>query len=194
MWQFSLAMSKKKKNGDGSTGQTMIQLERLARLVRSASQTDGLYPVQWEALRYLSRANRFSNSPHAMARYLGSTKGTISQTVLALTKKNMVEKTKRPSDSRSIVLRLTVNGQEILTKDPLKSVEESVENLGDKTAKRFSKAVEDILHTEVQRQNEPSFGTCHTCRFLRGKFCKVFRAEIETQDFNLICLEHSFSD
>ncbi len=186
-------MSKKKKNGDG-TNHTVIRLERLARLLRSASQTVGLYPVQWEALRYLSRANRFSNSPHAMARYLGSTKGTISQTVLALTRKNMVEKTKRPDDSRSIVLRLTATGQEILNKDPLRSVEESVQTLGDKTAKRFSKAVEDILHTEVQRQNEPSFGTCHSCRFLRGKFCKTFHAEIEAQDFNLICVAHSFSD
>ena len=72
-------MSKKSDRADDvAAGQTLARLERLARLMRSASQTQGLNAAQWEALRYLSRANSFSNSPGALTRYLGATKGTIS--------------------------------------------------------------------------------------------------------------------
>ena len=63
------------------------QLERLSRLIRQQGFHEGLNPAQWEALRYVSRANRFSNSPGALAQYLGSTKGTVSQTILSLEKK-----------------------------------------------------------------------------------------------------------
>ena len=65
-------------------------LERLTRLMRAGEHEGGLNPAQWEALRYLSRANRFSNSPIALTRFLGSTKGTISQTIKALERKGFI--------------------------------------------------------------------------------------------------------
>ena len=65
-------------------------LERLARVMRAREHEDGLNPAQWEALRFLTRANRFSNSPGALTRYLGATKGTISQTVMALERKGFI--------------------------------------------------------------------------------------------------------
>ena len=67
-------------------------LERLTRLMRAGEHEGGLNPAQWEALRYLSRANRFSNSPIALTRFLGSTKGTISQTIKALERKGYIAK------------------------------------------------------------------------------------------------------
>jgi DNA-binding MarR family transcriptional regulator len=194
------AMNKKTKNNGGSAAQSMMQLERLTRLVRSASHFQGLYPVQWEALRYLSRANSFSNSPHAMARYLGSTKGTISQTVAVLIKKGLVETGKRNGDARSISLRLTSAALALLAEDPLLHVAQTIGKLGDKTGKRFSKGLTEVLELEVLRQNEPSFGTCENCRHLDGKgagglwFCKNFQTYIELNDFNSICVEHASSD
>ena len=40
-------------------------LERLSRLMRGGEHEAGLNPAQWEALRFLSRANRVSNSAHS---------------------------------------------------------------------------------------------------------------------------------
>ena len=54
---------------------------RLDRLMRSGVAVEGLNPAQWEALRYLARANRFSRPPAGLADYLGSTRGTVSQTL-----------------------------------------------------------------------------------------------------------------
>ena len=59
-------------------------LERLTRLMRAGEHEGGLNPAQWEALRYLARANRFSRTPAALADFLGTTRGTVSQTVIAL--------------------------------------------------------------------------------------------------------------
>ena len=88
-----------------------LMLERLARLMRASEHDGDLNPAQWEALRYLARANRFSNSPAALTRYLGATKGTISQTLMALDRKGYIAKAERPGEKRSITLTLTVTGR-----------------------------------------------------------------------------------
>src|SRR5262249_51223226 len=79
-------------------------LERIARLTRAAEHGDQLNPAQRETLRYLSKCNRFSNSPGAITQYLGATKGTISQTVKALERKGHIDKSQREAERRSIAL------------------------------------------------------------------------------------------
>lgn len=63
-------------------------IDRLDRLARNGEVSGDLNPAQWEALRFVSRANRFSRTPAALAEYLGSTRGTVSQTLIALEKRD----------------------------------------------------------------------------------------------------------
>lgn len=65
-------------------------IDRIERLARSGVPVHGLNPAQWEALRYLGRANRFSRTPAGLAAYLGSTRGTVSQTLIALEQKGFL--------------------------------------------------------------------------------------------------------
>ncbi len=188
-------MSKKSDRADDvAVGQTLAQLERLARLMRSASHTQGLNAAQWEALRYLGRANSFSNSPGALTRYLGATKGTISQTILALIKKGAVEKSLRNNDGRSVVLVLTKAGQKILDDDPLLDMEKAIAKLGDKTSKRFSKGLNELLQIEVGRQVEPSFGNCtgcvHAAKDKGEVWCKVLNVNVSADDSQKLCVHH----
>ena len=44
----------------------LLTFERLGRLVQSEAHAAGLQPVQWEALRFLERANRFSRTAAAV--------------------------------------------------------------------------------------------------------------------------------
>ncbi len=67
-------------------------IERIGRLIGSESHANGLQPVHWEALRYLSKANRFSQTAAALTAYLGLTKGTVSQSLKALEAKGLVRK------------------------------------------------------------------------------------------------------
>ena len=187
-------MAKKAKNAALISAETTAgQLERLARLIRQAGHAGGLHPVQWEALRYLSRANHFSNSPGALAKYMGATKGTVSQTVLALITKGLVTKDTRTADSRSVALALSEQGAKLLSDDPLFGLEKSIAALSDKTRKRFSKGVFEILEAEHVRQNEPSFGSCKSCRFYRDgdpDTCIKFNVDLKSSDLKLICVEH----
>jgi DNA-binding MarR family transcriptional regulator len=188
-------LSKKSdRENDIPAGQTLARLERLARLIRSASHTHGLNAAQWEALRFLSRANHFSNSPGALTRYLGATKGTTSQTVLSLIRKGAITKSLRDNDGRSVVLVLTEAGEKILGDDPLIRLEKSIAKLGDKTSKRFSKGLSELLQIEVEDQGEPSFGHCAGC--LNAKkdqgeiWCTALSVKVSIDDAQKFCLYH----
>jgi DNA-binding MarR family transcriptional regulator len=163
-------MAKKDKAGDDveiDTLEVAAVLERLSRLLRQAGHAEGLMPVQWEALRYLARANRLSNSPGAMARYLGATKGTISQTILTLEKKGLLKKESRLSDVRSVILKLTEAGEAALLKDPLAPLNHDIAELGGKTRRRMARGLSDLLKQEALRQDQPLFGKCADCRYYR---------------------------
>ncbi len=94
-------------------------VDRLGRVVRAGEHQGGLNPAQWEALRYLARCNRFSNTPGALARYLAATKGTVSQTLNALERKGLIERRPDPASGRVVRLLLTRAGRALAAKDPL---------------------------------------------------------------------------
>ena len=53
-------------------------LEQVARILWFEGAKHGLRDREWMALRFLSRANRFSRTPSALASYVGTTRGTAS--------------------------------------------------------------------------------------------------------------------
>ena len=174
-------------------------LERLTRLMRAGEHEGGLNPAQWEALRYLSRANRFSNSPIALTRFLGSTKGTISQTIKALERKGFIVKTPRQDEGRSICLSLTPKGADALKNDPLAEFSKSLDDLSGKSRRRLAKGLADLLETDLRRREQPSFGICSSCRHFREKgsgddglphSCMLFDVGLSQADSQFICVEH----
>jgi DNA-binding MarR family transcriptional regulator len=185
--------------GSESISGEMIALpvERLSRLMRAAEHDEGLNPAQWEALRYLARANRFSNSPGALTRYLGATKGTISQTVIALERKGFIVKTAREGEKRSVELRLTAKGEEVLGKDPWAKLAAAAQELGGKTKRRLAKGLRELLDGELKRGAHLSFGLCATCRYFRekgsgdGHHCMLLEAPLSKDDARRICVEHA---
>jgi DNA-binding MarR family transcriptional regulator len=191
-------MTKKSKSDDVPAALMSAQLERIARLTRASSHAGGLNPAQWDALRYLARANRFSNSPMALTHYLGATKGTVSQTVSALVKKNMITKAARTGNARSVALALTEQGHKMMADDPLRHLETAIETLSGKTKRRFGRGLSELLESERQRQKQPAFGTCQTCRFFREKgatseatphFCMAMEEALSVEETKLICVE-----
>lgn len=179
-----------------SAASSLIKLERLSRLLRQAGHAQGLNPVQWEALRYLARCNALSHSPGAMARYLGSTKGTVSQTVKSLAAKGLLSKQTAGQDQRGIALYLTAAGRALLVNDATQVLHADISELSDKTRRRFDRALQALLEQERLRQGEPSFGTCLDCKFYReastglAAHCMKVNATVSEAEANLICVEH----
>ena len=71
-------------------------IERMSALIRSEERKKcselGIQSVHLQVLDYLSRCNRYSDTPAALTNYLGMTRGTVSQTVLLLEKKGFIRK------------------------------------------------------------------------------------------------------
>jgi DNA-binding MarR family transcriptional regulator len=168
--------------------------------MRAQEHEDGLNPAQREALRYLARANRFSNSPGALTRYLGATKGTISQTVKALERKGFISKAEREGEKRSITLVLTPKGEDALARDPWARLAQAADDLGGKTRRRLAKGLRELLGAELEQGRHLSFGLCATCRFFREKGrdgdtrgphqCMLLDEPLSAADSHKICVEH----
>lgn len=168
-------------------------LERLARLVRAEGHASDLAPAQWEALRYLSRANRFSRTPAALSDYLGATRGTVSQTLIALEDKGLISKAINARDRRSVELSLTAQGAAMLTADAAQDIARDIDASGE--ARAFAQALEATLQQALERRGGRAFGVCRTCRHFRtgprAHHCALLDTSLSDADADRICFEHT---
>lgn len=172
-------------------------IERLGRLLRTGDHATGLNPVQAEALRYLARANRFSRTPAALADYLGSTRGTVSQTLLALEAKGLIERQANARDGRSILLALTKSGSRFLDSDPVRALAKTIDATG--ADARLADDLEAGLRAAIAERGGRAFGACHTCRHFRRDqrtgaaphHCALLDEALREGDAFAICVEQS---
>ena len=138
-------------------------VDRLSRIAHSLQFAQGLNPAQWEALRYLARANKYSTTPGILAEYLGTTKGTVSQTLIALESKGFVERIRCKADRRKIRLGLTDAGQAMLESDPIRRIETATSELPASEQQNLHTAITAIVEELCARKEGPEFGVCGAC-------------------------------
>lgn len=150
-------------------------INRLGRKIHCIQFAQGLNPAQWEALRYLARANRYSRTPSALAEYLQTTKGTASQTLKSLESKGYVQRAAVPQDRRAVRIDMTDDGHLLLKRDPLQCLETSAAALvGDDIEP--ARRVLARLASALERYGEgTAFGLCSECTH----FCKNASASAE---------------
>jgi len=166
-------------------------INRLSRLDAAGGWSDDLNPTQIAALGYLARANRFSRAPSHVADYLGTTRGTMSQTLKSLENKGYVTETRSEIDKRTISFSLTEKGQNITLRPNL------IDQAG--VAMETSDAVqlEHLLSMALQRalslNKGRAFGVCRSCRYFSprvgGGFCKLLSAPLAQGETKEICHE-----
>ena len=179
-------------------GTFAASVERLARLIHALQFSAGLNPSQWEALRYLARANRFSASPSALARYLGITKGTVSQTIIALESKGYVDRVRGRPDGRSVHLELTPKGWCLLNDDPLCAVDAIGKSLPVAERDAAMKTISQLLESLCREKGSEAFGVCGDCSHLEAKpcakgkgndcACKLANEPLKQGDVSKICV------
>jgi DNA-binding MarR family transcriptional regulator len=175
-------------------------LDRLALHQRSRQQGDGLNPAQWEALRFLGRANRYSRNPTALTDFLGTTKGTVSQTLIALERKRLVTREPDRHDRRSIRIELTPAGRQLLDRDPMRGIAGAAADLAPAAQHVLAGALGELLAELRRAGTRRSFGVCQTCRlFCRDAAvaepggphrCGLTLEALADTDSQLICAEH----
>jgi DNA-binding MarR family transcriptional regulator len=172
-------------------------MDRIERLVRAEEARRGVNPAQWEALRYLARANRFSRTPAALADYLGATRGTVSQSLIALEAKGLVVRRPSMRDKRSVAIELLEAGRETLKDDPLHELAQDLAvGRSPRALSATVDALRDALRRAIQRNGNRPFGVCQDCRHFRrdadgagAHACALVEEPLTTEESYLICAE-----
>ncbi len=176
---------------------TQQLLERLASLLRSEGRNlliaDGLQPVQFEALHYLSLCNRYSDTLMGVTEYLGQTKGSVSQTLKVLEKKGLIVKTIDNNDKRVSHMSVTKEGRKLVYRilpSPLLQAA-----MGDQDTIKINVSLSALLRAVQQVNGFKSFGQCASCRHniksgTDDYLCGLTKEPLSKIDITLICREH----
>jgi len=171
-------------------------IERVGRLLTTEAHAEGLLPVQWEVLRYLKKANRFSQTAAALTAYLGITKGTVSQTLNALEAKGLVKKQVDTKDRRSKRLTLTAKGKKLLSRDPLAATVSAIRELAGSGQRVLNENLELLLVQRLKARGRQPFGQCRDCRYFASRhpeggphYCQLLQEKLAKADAQAICHE-----
>lgn len=182
---------------------TFRLIERISNLLRSEERKKfaaiGLQPVHIQVLDYLSTCNRFSDTPAAVAEYLGLTKGTISQSIQVLERKSYVEKSQDSQDGRVVHLALSTAGKQLLDDiKPLDIFAQAQHAVSTQGFSTLEAALSSILAELQKANNARSFGVCQSCvNFIEVEnhyLCNLTQLPLSQTDAKKICREHIFAE
>jgi len=123
---------------------------RLSRAALGEGFVEALTSAQWMALRYFSRANRFSRTVSAFAEFHATTRGTASQTVKGLIEQGYLARIPSETDGRSARVDLTDSAKAILARDPLRVLVDAAEALPGRLRGQLVKLLERMLGSSMR--------------------------------------------
>ncbi len=176
-----------------SPDQLVELLDRLTKVrrseIRSRAARFGLPAVQLEALRYLASCNRYSDTPAAVAAYLDTTRGTVSQTLITLERKGLLNKRTDPADGRVVHCTVSRAGHRILGKlDDKTATELAITALEPESRGRLHDLLRQVVHTAVVGNEGTSFDRCERCANLQsGDICSLTGEALEPDQQSLLC-------
>ncbi len=160
--------------------------------VREEAAHHGLLPIHIQVLHYLSRANRYSDMPIAIAEYFGITRGTVSQTLAVLERKGLLIKTPDPRHGKRLHLGLTPAAEIMLSASWPERIEQALGQLPVGAAD-LDDCLRRILSTLQQLNGQRAFGLCRQCaHFLNerdGARCGLTQEALATEQTVRICRE-----
>jgi len=175
-------------------------IERISQLLRSETRQAGadydLQPIQLSALQFLSRANRYSNTPQGVTEYFGLTKGTVSQTLMALERKGFIQKSPDKKDGRMVHLNVTKMGRKLLGDTlPAQTMVIAWEDVPETEQDQLTDGLQQLLQRMQQLNGMKPFGLCRTCHYNSKKgegkfFCELTQENLSKTDVTLICREY----
>jgi DNA-binding MarR family transcriptional regulator len=184
-----------------SARETAELLLLVGRLVQADGYDGELSPAQWMALRFFARANSFSRTPSAFAEFQATTRGTASQAIKALEAGGYLVRQRSQADGRSVTLRLTDKGHEVVARDPFEVLVRAVDSLNAQQQTAMRDALHHVLTTIAASGAHQHFGICQDCAYLGGETycdstrasrsaleCHLFDAPIEPDDAGLLCV------
>ncbi len=156
--------------GPGISVRTLAELvAHLGRVAYGEGSVEGLTPAQRTALRYFSKANRFSRTVSAFAEFHATTRGTASQTVKSLVARGYLMRTRSQADGRSARLDLTTKALALLGDDPFEALVRAAGALPPGARGQLARGLGRMLDHVARERGKHPFGTCSSCQHLEGE-------------------------
>jgi DNA-binding MarR family transcriptional regulator len=184
--------------------ETVELLVQAVKICHFGNDRRGLHDREWMVLRFLSRANRFSRTPSAVAALTGTTRATASQIVKILEAKSYLGRRPSKRDRRSTTLVVTSQGERLLAlHDPLNGLLDAIASLIPEECLRLRDSLGKILNRIDTADRQPAVGACRDCVFLaetgikrpslgRARTntelrCRLHRAPIAAAEVDRLC-------
>ncbi len=173
-------------------------VSQLGRMTYRESFSNGLTPAQWTALRYFSRANRFSRTMSAFAEFHATTRGTASQTIKNLAQRGYLTRTRSKTDGRSVHFNLSNKSKKILSKDPFEALVGAAGALSKSEYHTVARCLERILNNLAQQGGKYLFGMCTNCMYFQKDnhsqksksvyICTLMNEPLEETEIEQLCV------
>lgn len=179
---------------------TFKLIERISTLLRSEERKKyaaiGLQPIHGKVLEYLAKCNKYSNTHASVAEYLGLTKGTVSQSIQILERKNFLQKTIDNLDGRVMHLSLTELGIALINElKPLDIFRQAEANVSQLEFDTLQNALQSTLGALQKANHSKSFGLCRSCSYFAVDAhhyqCDLTDEALDRDDTNKICRDHT---
>lgn len=175
-------------------------IEYMAALIRSEERKRctklKLQLVHFQVLEYLSHCNQYSDTPVAITNYLGMTRGTVSQSLILLEKREFIKKIQDQADRRVFHVQLLAKGLNILEEaKPTEFFKKATAIFEKTTVVTGGEEIFIAALTALQKANNSySFGICKSCKNFTEKstgfFCELTQENLSKSDSGKICQEH----
>jgi len=188
----------------GDADELLELVDALGRLVaghrRAGGLAEGLQPIHLRALAYLGRANRYSNTPGALAEWLGQTRGTVSQSLLLLEARGLVVRRPDSGDARVVRLALAARGRALLARlEGDADWAGAAAEIPEAERARAAGTLRALLAGLQRRRGHRTFGACGTCRHLLRESggtlrCGLTGDALRDLETLKLCREHAAPD
>ncbi len=167
-------------------------LMQLGRAVYAELPAGELTAAQWSALRYFSRANRFSRTVSGFAEFHATTRGTASQTLRSLVERGLLSRQRSDRDGRSVLFALTAKAKRWLGRDPVLALSRACDRLPAGQRHTLAGQIEVLQGWLIEaRQSGDATGVCGRCGHLisdDGSFrCGLLAEELAPQELEQLC-------
>jgi DNA-binding MarR family transcriptional regulator len=171
---------------------------QLARAAYADCAARGLTQAQWIALRFFSRANRFSRTVSGFADFHATTRGTASQTVKSLADKGYLQRRPSERDGRSTQFDLTLLARRKLAEDPLEDVVRAIDTLTETQQSKTVAGLRTVLGELEKARTGEAIGVCRLCGHLQkdegaGSRCRLMRESLQSNELGELCVRYNGS-
>jgi DNA-binding MarR family transcriptional regulator len=184
---------------DRMAEETADLLLQLGRAAYADCAAGGLTQAQWIAIRFFSRANRFSRTISGFAQFHATTRGTASQTVKILVEKGYLKRTPSEKDARSVRFDLTALARSKLCDDPLEAVTQVAGRLSADEQAHMTVSLRTMLADLSGSCRQTVSGICRLCGHLdrgtgdKGARCRLMQEPLVEREFEELCVRFQSS-